>query len=67
MRYFVFETSVYKNYKFDTQDKIDLAFLNDIEKTKIRRFVKDSEDLKNTYKVIRKHYVEITHQYLINI
>ena len=66
-RFFVFETSVFKNYKFDTKDRLNEAFNNDIQKSKIKRFVKNHDDQIKTYKTLRKHYVGITHQFMINI
>jgi hypothetical protein len=49
IRHFKFKTSIFKNFKFDTDELLDKAFSFEKALMKLPKFIKDSQDLENTF------------------
>ena len=56
IRHFNFPQSVFKDFVFDSEKILDLAFEKDKELAKIAKFVRDENDRAKTYEVFRTHY-----------
>ena len=67
IRHFHFGSSVYKNFKLDNKRVIDEAFEHDKKLTKLPKFIKDPEDLDNTFNVFKKNYGALKNQFVSQI
>mmetsp|Transcript_15052 Transcript_15052/g.23291 ORF Transcript_15052/g.23291 Transcript_15052/m.23291 type:complete len:83 (-) Transcript_15052:950-1198(-) len=56
IRHFVFKSSVFCKFIRDTDNMLDKAFEADKDLSKLPKFIKDEQDLKQTFRVFRKHY-----------
>lgn len=56
--------SVLKNFTPDTDEVINAAFESDKGSLKIKKFIKDQQELDKTYKILRKNFVAIKNQFV---
>lgn len=68
VRYFVFKTSVFKDFKKDTKAVIQRAFEHDMDKCKLSNLFKSNpDDLKSTEAVLKKYYPQLKDQFIATI
>lgn len=63
IRRFSKPNSVFAQWRHDTQNVIDKAFETDRDLTKLKKFIKDEDDLNKTYQIFRKCYGELKNQF----
>ena len=67
IRYFNKASSVWKDWKDDDPKLLDTCFETDHVQMKVRRFLKDESDYKDTMNVIKKYYSMLKEDFLAHI
>ena len=59
IRHFSKPRSVFAKWREDTQKVLDLAYDTDMRFTKCHKFIKDEEDRRETFAVVKKYYPQL--------
>jgi hypothetical protein len=66
IRYFSLDTSVFKGFKFETEELIEKSLRFDWNLMKMK-FVKDKDDQDKIFQIFKKYFIQIRNQFLTKI